>query len=126
MTDLHPGTDGTTHSPEARAAMSQAKQPKTAAIAGPYGHPFHPMLVTVPIGAWIGSVVLDIASRLRSDAALATGADWLLGIGIVALLYLVVEELLVEAHEVPETPWSIAAFFIGFLAFLILEMALEN
>jgi uncharacterized membrane protein len=86
MTDLHPGTEATTHTHDARAALSQAKQPKTAAIAGPYGHPFHPMLVTVPIGAWIGSVVLDIASRLRSDAALATGADWMLGIGIVSAL----------------------------------------
>lgn len=50
----------------------------------------------------------------------------LLGIGIVALLYLVTEELLVEAHEVEETPWSIAAFFVGFLAFLVIEMALET
>ena len=50
----------------------------------------------------------------------------LLGVGIVALLYLVTEELLVEAHEVPETPWSVAAFFLGFLAFLIIEMFLET
>lgn len=50
----------------------------------------------------------------------------LLGIGIVALLYLITEELLVEAHEVPETPWSVAAFFLGFLAFLIIEMFLET
>ena len=50
----------------------------------------------------------------------------LLGIGIVALLYLVTEELLVEAHEVPETPVAIAAFFLGFLAFLIIEMKLEG
>lgn len=50
----------------------------------------------------------------------------LLGVGIVALLYLVVEELLVEAHEVAETPWSIAAFFLGFLLFLIIEMLVET
>ena len=31
--------------------MRQAKQPVTV-LAGPYGHPFHPILVTVPIGAW--------------------------------------------------------------------------
>lgn len=50
----------------------------------------------------------------------------LLGVGIVALLYLVTEELLVEAHEVPETPWAVAAFFVGFLAFLLVEMAVEG
>lgn len=47
----------------------------------------------------------------------------LLGAGTVALLYLVVEELLVEVHEVKETHWATAAFFIGFLAFLLVEMA---
>lgn len=49
----------------------------------------------------------------------------LLGVGIVALLYLVTEELLVAAHEVPETPWSAAAFFVGFLAFLVIEILVE-
>lgn len=50
----------------------------------------------------------------------------LLGAGTVALLYLVVEELLVEAHEVPETPWATGAFFTGFLLFLLLEMLVES
>jgi ZIP family zinc transporter len=50
----------------------------------------------------------------------------LLGVGIVALLYLVTEELLVEAHEVPETPWAVGAFFLGFLLFLLLEMKVEG
>jgi len=31
------------------------KRPRTV-LAGPYGHPFHPILVTVPIGAWIASL----------------------------------------------------------------------
>ena len=42
--------------------------------------------------------------------------------GLVALLYLVTEELLVEAHEVPEIPMTTAAFFVGFLALLVIEM----
>lgn len=50
----------------------------------------------------------------------------LLGVGTVALLYLVVEELLVEAHEVQETPWATSAFFAGFLAFLVLEMLVKH
>jgi zinc transporter, ZIP family len=42
-----------------------------------------------------------------------------------ALLYLVTEELLVEAHEGqegPETPLATAVFFVGFLALLIAAM----
>lgn len=42
---------------------------------------------------------------------------------LVALLYLVTEELLVEAHEVPEGPWSAALFFVGFLGMLLVEQA---
>jgi uncharacterized membrane protein len=40
----------------------QAKRPVSAALAGPYGHPFLPILVTVPIGAWVASLAFDIAS----------------------------------------------------------------
>ncbi|MEU3526487.1 DUF2231 domain-containing protein [Streptomyces sp. NPDC038707] len=42
----------------------QAKRPVSALLAGPYGHPFHPILVTVPIGAWATSLVFDIASHV--------------------------------------------------------------
>lgn len=45
-----------------------------------------------------------------------------LGFSSAALLYLVVEELLVEAHEVPETPLSTAVFFLGFLVLFLVEM----
>jgi ZIP family zinc transporter len=41
--------------------------------------------------------------------------------GLIALLYLVTEELLVEAHEIPDRPWVTAMFFIGFLLLLLLE-----
>ena len=42
--------------------------------------------------------------------------------GSAALLYLAVEELLVEAHDVAEDlPWMTAPFFIGFLAVMIFE-----
>jgi ZIP family zinc transporter len=49
--------------------------------------------------------------------------DLILSFGLAALLFLVTEELLVEAHKEPETPISTALFFIGFLAFLLLGMA---
>lgn len=41
--------------------------------------------------------------------------------GLIALLYLVTEELLVEAHQTPDRPWVTAMFFVGFLAILVLE-----
>jgi ZIP family zinc transporter len=44
-----------------------------------------------------------------------------LAFGLVALLYLVTEELLVEAHEHPDNPLITAMFFVGFLALLMIE-----
>jgi uncharacterized membrane protein len=67
--------------------LRQAKQPVSAALAGPYGHPFHPMLVTVPIGAWTTSLVFDIASRVAGNSAfLARGSAWLIAIGVIGAL----------------------------------------
>ena len=61
----------------------QAKHPVTA-LAGPYGHPVHPILVTVPIGAWTASLVFDIASHVTSDPAfLAQGSLWLIATGVI-------------------------------------------
>ena len=66
---------------------NRAKEPVSALLAGPYGHPFHPILVTVPIGAWISSLVFDIASHLSDPAtSFATGARWLIGIGVLGAL----------------------------------------
>lgn len=44
-----------------------------------------------------------------------------LSFGLMALLYLVTEELLVEAHECPDTPLISSMFFIGFLGLLLIE-----
>jgi uncharacterized membrane protein len=65
-------------------SLEQAKRPK-GVLAGPYGHPFHPILVTVPIGAWVASVVFDIVALANADdeGAFAQGAYWLIGIGVV-------------------------------------------
>lgn len=48
-----------------------------------------------------------------------------LSFGLVALLYLVTEVLLIEAHEVPDTLLSTTTFFMGFLAFLIISIITE-
>src|SRR5881275_901952 len=67
--------------------VQQAKQPVSAVLAGPYGHPFHPILVTVPIGAWVAGLVFDIGSHIVSKPAFLTqGAEWLIAIGVLGAL----------------------------------------
>ena len=44
-----------------------------------------------------------------------------LSFGLMALLYLVTEELLVEAHEKPDSALISAMFFVGFLGLLVME-----
>ncbi|MFR9775661.1 DUF2231 domain-containing protein [Micromonospora sp. MS34] len=66
--------------------MDQAKHPVTN-LAGRYGHPLHPALVAVPIGAWVASFAFDLASRfVPGPQFLAEGARWLIGLGIVGAL----------------------------------------
>ena len=64
------------------------------------------------VGAGLGGSVLRGLSH--------TGIEAVLSFGLAALLFLVVEELLVEAHVVPETVFITSAFFAGFLLFLVL------
>jgi uncharacterized membrane protein len=67
--------------------LAQVKQPVSAALAGPYGHPWHPLLVTVPIGAWIASLVFDVASIVVPDAGFLVRASlWLIALGVVGAL----------------------------------------
>ncbi len=75
--------------------IEEAKAPVTV-VAGPYGHPFHPILVTVPIGAWVSSLAFDVASRVDGDGApaLVEGAFWLIGLGVVGALLAAVFGLL--------------------------------
>lgn len=77
----------------------------------------------------VGAVAL-IALGLAAGAVVGGGllaglrGFWLelvLSFGAAALLYLVVEELLTEAHQVSETPALTAAFFAGFLALYAVE-----
>jgi ZIP family zinc transporter len=66
----------------------------------------------------VGAIVGDTVLHNASTAVLAT----VLSFGCAALLFLVTEELLVEAHEVPETAATTSMFFAGFLLFLVLGM----
>ncbi|MFJ4504435.1 DUF2231 domain-containing protein [Streptomyces sp. NPDC088864] len=94
------------------AQPHQAKRPVSAALAGPYGHPFHPMLVSVPIGAWTGSLVFDIASRFADDPAfLARGSMWLIALGVIGAL----AAALVGCLDLFAIPTGTRAFRVGLL-----------
>jgi uncharacterized membrane protein len=62
--------------------IARAKHPRSI-IAGPYGHPFHPVAITIPIGAWTASLVFDIVALATDESAFAAGATLLVGIGLV-------------------------------------------
>ncbi|MGI8721547.1 MAG: DUF2231 domain-containing protein [Geodermatophilaceae bacterium] len=66
--------------------LRRAKRPKSP-LAGPYGHPFHPLLVTVPIGAWVAVLIFDIIAMVSDESEVfAEGAYWLILIGIIGAL----------------------------------------
>ena len=64
-----------------------------------------------------GAVGVTLLAGLSGSAL-----EVVLSFGAAALLYLVTEELLVEAHEVPDTPLITASFFVGFLVLFVIEM----
>lgn len=67
---------------QAQRSLASAHRPGSA-LAGPYGRPFHPLLVTVPIGAFAATLAFDVASVLVEGRAFGRAATWLSAIGIV-------------------------------------------
>lgn len=72
------------------------------------------LFLIIVVGAGLGSVLVQYISEAILEVFLS--------FGLAALLYLVTEELLVEAHKEPETPMATGMFFLGFLVFLLLGM----
>lgn len=68
-------------------------------------------------GAVVGASVLGGASSQLIAGVLAFGA--------VALMYLVTEELLVEAHESGETAWGTVVLVAAFLIYLLIGQAVD-
>jgi uncharacterized membrane protein len=67
--------------------LRHAKRPVSALLAGPYGHPLHPVLVNVPIGAWVAASVFDVSSHVVDHPGfLARGAWWLIALGVLGAL----------------------------------------
>lgn len=73
------------------------------------------LAVLLPLGALAAVPVADLPQPV------VTG---FFAFGLIALLYLVTEELLVEAHEHADRPWVTAMFFAGFLLMFMLEQAM--
>ena len=46
------------------------------------GHPLHPALTDVPIGAWTAAVTLDVLDMAAADDRLAAGADAAVALGL--------------------------------------------
>lgn len=85
------------------------------------GVPLAKVIVTAALLALL-IIVGAIAGATLLQGISETGMEVVLSFGLAALLFLVTEELLVEAHEVPETPLITACFFIGFLLIVVLGM----
>ncbi len=69
------------------------------------------------------TLLLPVGVLLSAPVALMPEAIRLgmLSFGLMSLMFLVTEELLVEAHEVEERDWVTAMFFVGFLGLLLLD-----
>ena len=69
-----------------QTALQRAKHPRTV-LAGPYGHPLHGILITIPVGTWIAALVFDIIALISGDQApFAAGARTLVAIGVIGAL----------------------------------------
>ena len=70
------------------------------------------LVLLLPLGALLGGPVGALPAAVQAG---------FLSFGLIALLYLVTEELLIEAHETEDRPWVTAMFFAGFLLLLLLD-----
>lgn len=77
------------------------------------GITFFVFSLLLPLGTALGILILNFLPSILLTEALSFGA--------AALLYLVTEELLVEAHETKDTPVVTSSFFLGFLIILLLK-----
>ena len=97
-------------------AAAMAKQPRSVACAAVVVPP-----VILILGGISGALAVDAMSAYP---ALHVG---LISFGIAALLYLVTEELLLEAHHNGEVSWWVdLMFFVGFLGAFLLEKAVDS
>jgi uncharacterized membrane protein len=105
---------------EVGALLAAATRP-AGVWAGPHGHPFHPVLAAVAIGAWVFSFGFDCASRLADEAWMYARGAYVLtatGVGVGILAATVGLADLVRVHR--GTP----AFRVGIRHLLSMLLAL--
>jgi len=85
---------------------------------------FGPLAVVLTTGGLsLLTAVGAAASALIGPSLSGPALVGVLSFGCAALLYLVTEELLVEAHEAtPDSSWRTAMFFVGFLLVILLDL----
>ena len=82
----------------------RSKRPRSI-IAGPYGHPFHPIAVTIPIGTWVASIVFDIIGFFVEDPTpYVVGAEVLILIGLIGAVFAAVLGLMDYSTLAAGTP----------------------
>lgn len=65
------------------AAVGTAGRPVKNALHGTWlGHPLHPVLTDVPIGAWTAAIVLDVAAAATGRRVLRVGAQGAILVGL--------------------------------------------
>jgi uncharacterized membrane protein len=74
----------TTHEAAADAGAGESARGPAGAPLRVAGAALHPLLVTVPIGAFVCAVAFDVASHAAEGYVYARGAQWLLIIGLVS------------------------------------------
>lgn len=67
-------------------------------------------------------LIISVASAFLLNKVPLEILEIFLSFGLAALLYLAIEELLKEAHYIPEKPYMTLSFFIGFIVFVIIGM----
>ncbi|HEX3818126.1 MAG TPA: DUF2231 domain-containing protein [Chthoniobacterales bacterium] len=48
-----------------------------------FGHPLHPMLTDIPLGAWTAATVLDVYEISSGDESLTNASDFAVGLGLI-------------------------------------------
>ncbi len=106
---------------------SQRAYPSTAAIGG---HPIHPMLVPLPIGALVLAAATDVLSWRTGDRFWGRASRWLLGVGaagsaMAAPFGAIDLATIPRARQLPEA-WLHAGGNTGVLALTVTNLALRR
>jgi uncharacterized membrane protein len=96
-------------------------------LSGPEGHPIHPFLVSLPIGAFVSSLIFDIYTYTKASGLpyLVDGAFWLIGVGLFgALLAAVFGILDVRAIPRRSRPARVASIHVTLNAAAVVLFAI--